>query len=123
MVFISFPTSTTSEEEALLKKYEKLEKKRKSLEKATKPEPEVVATTNNKPLEAKDARKVIEKLKKTGQLPQIMINSGRKSEFKRKLPSGGSSASSAAKQAKIADESREVVSYEDDLFSWLISDK
>lgn len=109
MVFISFPNSTTSEEETLLKKYEKLEKKRKSLEKATKPEPEVVAITNNKPPEAKDAKKVIEKLKKTGQLP--IINTGKKSEFKRKLPQN-----SANKQPKVADDSREVVSYDDDLF-------
>lgn len=115
MVFISFPNNTTSEEEALLKKYLKLEKKRKSLEKAAKPEPEVVATTNNKPLEAKDAKKVIEKLKKTGQLPQIIINNGRKSEFKRKVPLNNPAA--VAKHSKVLDESREVVSYEDDLFS------
>lgn len=115
MVFISFPNSTTSEEENLLKKYEKLEKKKASLIKAAKPEPEVVATTSNKPLEVKDAKQVIEKLKRTGQLPQIQINSGRKSEFKRKIPQ--SAASSANKSAQITDESREVVSYEDDLFS------
>lgn len=114
MVFISFPSSTTSEEETLLKKYEKLEKKRKSLEKAAKPEPEVVATTSNKPLEAKDAKLVIEKLKKTGQLPQI-VNSNRKSEFKRKIPQ--TPASTSNKQPKLVDESREVVSYDDDLFS------
>lgn len=113
MVFISFPNSTTSEEEALLKKYEKLEKKRKSLEKANKPEPEVVTSTDNRPLEAKDAKKVIEKLKKTGQLPMIQTN--RKSEFKRKLPQ--SAANSSNKQPKIVEEPREVVSYEDDLFS------
>lgn len=116
MVFISFPTSTTSEEENLLKKYQKLEKKRKSLEKSAKPEPEVVATTNNKPLEVKDAKKVIEKLKKTGQLPQIIINTNKKTEFKRKIPQS-SAASSANKQPKIEDEQREVVSYEDNLFS------
>lgn len=109
MVFISFPNSNTSEEEALLKKYEKLQKKRRSLEKATKPKPEIVATTNNKPLEAKDAKKVIEKLKETGRIPQI-INMNRKSQFKRKIP-----AASASKQPKV--EAREVVSYEDDLFS------
>lgn len=114
MVFISFPTSTTSEEELLVKKYEKLEKKRKSLQKAAKPAPEIVTTTNNKPLEAKDAKKVIEKLKKTGQLPQIVINSGRKSEFKRKIPQSitGSSANKLPKP-----DEREVVSYDDDLFS------
>lgn len=106
MVFISFPPSTTSEEQSLLKKYEKLEKKRKSLDKAFKPEPEVVATTNNKPLEAKDAKKFIEKLKKAGQLPQISTN--RKSEFKRKIPQN-----TATKQQKVEDDSREVVSYED----------
>lgn len=111
MVFISFPTSTTSEEEGLLKKYQKLEKKRKSLEKAAKPEPEVVATTNDKPLEVKDAKKVIEKLKKTGQLPQIMSNTGRKSEFKRKIPQNF--ATPANKQPKKDEESREVVSYDD----------
>lgn len=111
MVFISFPSSLTNEEEALLKKYEKLDKKRKSLEKASKPEPEVVTTTNNKPLEAKDAKKVIEKLKKTGQLPMIQTN--KKSEFKRKLPQN----STANKQPKVEEENREVVSYEDDLFS------
>jgi len=115
MVFISFPTSTTSEEESLLKKYEKLERKRKSLEKVAKTEPEVVATTNNKPLEAKDAKKVIEKLKKMGQLPQIM-NTGRKSEFKRKIPQN-SLPSLPKKTATVTEESREVVSYEDDLFS------
>lgn len=113
MVFISFPSSTTSEEENLVKKYEKLEKKRKSLEKAAKPEPEVVATTSNKPLEAKDAKKVIEKLKKMGQLPQI-TNTGRKSEFKRKIPQ---TPASGSKQAKVSEEQREVVSYDDDLFS------
>lgn len=96
-----------------MKKYEKLEKKRKSLEKANKPEPEVVATTNNRPVEAKDAKKVIEKLKKTGQLPMIQAN--KKSEFKRKIPQNAQS--SANKQPKIAEESREVVSYDDDLFT------
>lgn len=95
----------------MLKKYEKLEKKRKNLEKANKPEPEVVATINSKPPEAKDAKKVIEKLKKTGQLP--IINTGKKSEFKRKLPQ----TSSSNKQPKVVEESREVVTYEDDLFS------
>lgn len=114
MVFISFPTSTTSEEEALLKKYVKLDKKRKSLEKAAKPEPEIVATTNNRPLEAKDAKIVIEKLKKIGQLPQI-TNTGRKSEFKRKIPQ--TTASTAKIQAKSTEESRKMISYEDDLFS------
>lgn len=109
MVFISFPNSTTSEEEALLKKYEKLQKKRKSLEIAAKPKPEVVTTTSNKPLEAKDAKKVIENLKKTGRIPQI-INPAKKSEFKRKIPTN-----SAAKQPKI--EAREVMSYEDDIFN------
>lgn len=115
MVFISFPTSTTSEEEALLKKYDKLDKKKRSLEKAAKPEPEVVAISNNKPPEAKDAKKVIERLKKMGQLPQI-TNSGRKSEFKRKIPQIAAT-SSANKQPKLEDDSREVISYEDDLFS------
>lgn len=114
MVFISFPTSTTSEEDNLVKKYQKLVKKRRALEKATKPEPEVVATTSSKPLEAKDAKKFIEKLKKSGQLP-LITNTNRKSEFKRKLPQN--SASSSSKQPKVSDESREVVSYEDDLFS------
>lgn len=116
MVFISFPNSTTSEEESLIKKYEKLQKKRRSLEKAAKPKPEIVATTNNKPLEAKDAKKVIEKLKQSGQLPQI-INTNRKSEFKRKIPLN-TATTSANKQSKVSDEKREVVSYdEDDLFS------
>lgn len=116
MVFISFPTSTTSEEETLLKKYEKLEKKRNALEKSIKPEPEVVAQTNSKPVEAKDAKKVIERLKKTGQLPQI-INTAKKSEFKRKIPQA--SSSSANKTPRVTeDEAREVVSYDDDdLFS------
>lgn len=116
MVFISFPTSTTSEEETLLKKYEKLDKKRKSLENSSKPEPEVIATTNSKPVEAMDAKKVIEKLKMTGQLPQIMNSAGRKTEFKRKLPQGGGS-NSVNKQPKLSEGSREVVSYDDDLFS------
>lgn len=114
MVFISFPVSTTSEEENLLKKYEKLEKKRKALEKAIKPEPEVVAQTNSKPVEAIDAKKVIERLKRSGQLPQI-INTSKKSEFKRKIPQTSASANKQARQAE--EESREVVSYEDDLFS------
>lgn len=96
-----------------MKKYAKLEKKRKSLLKATKPEPEVVSTTNNKPLEAKDAKKVIATLKKMGQLPQI-VNTSRKSEFKRKIPQSSASSTSASKQPKPADESREVVSYDDD---------
>ena len=109
MVFISFPSSTTSEEDTLLKKYEKLAKKRRSLEQSVKPEPEIVATSNNKPVEAKDAREVIERLKGKGRLPIITIN--KKSEFKRKAPQ-----SSAPKQQKLM-ESREVVSYEDDLFS------
>lgn len=119
MVFISFPPNHTSEEENLLKKYEKLAKKIASLDKASKPEPEIVATTNNKPVEAKDARKVIEKLKKTGQLSQInqLINSGKKTEFKRKIPQSSLAHSSANKQARLDEESREVVSYEDDLFS------
>lgn len=113
MVFISFPTSTTSEEEGLLKKYEKLEKKKKSLEKAAKPEPEVVATINHgKPLEAKDAQKVIEKLKKSGQLPQILINTGKKTEFKRKIRQN-----IASKQSDSSQESRSLVTYDEDLFS------
>lgn len=116
MVFISFPNSTTSEEENLLKKYEKLEKKRKSLEKAQKPVPEVVTTTNDKPLEAKDARKLIEKLKKTGQLSKIVINNGRKSEFKRKIPQNPAGVS-AIKQPKAVEEEREAICYEDDIFS------
>lgn len=116
MVFISFPTSTTSEEETLIKKYEKLEKKKKSLEKATKPEPEIVTKTNNKPLEAKDAKTVIEKLKQTGQLPQIILKPSVKSEFKRKIPSSASAHSSASKQAKVVEEARGIVSYDDDLF-------
>lgn len=113
MVFISFPNLLTSEEEHLLKRYEKLAKKQKSLDKATKPEPEVVTTTNNRPIEAKDAKKVIEKLKKTGQLPMIQPN--KKSEFKRKLPA----ATAAAKQPKVTmEDNREVVTYDDDdLFS------
>lgn len=116
MVFIKFPTSITSEEETLSKKYEKLARKRKALENAAKPEPEVVTTTNNKPVEAIDAKKVIEKLKMTGQLPQIINNTGRKTEFKRKLPQNvGTSA--VSKQPKISDASRDVVSYEDDIFS------
>lgn len=114
MVFISFPTNTTSEEDALSKKYEKLDKKRKLLEKANKPEPEVVAVTNNRPLEAKDAKKVIETLKKTGQLPMIQAN--KKFGFKRKLPQV--SANSANKQTKVEEEKREVISYEDDIFDF-----
>lgn len=114
MVFISFPANTTSDEENLLKKYEKLDKKKKSLEQASKPEPQVISKDLEKPLEAKDAKKVIEKLKQKGALPQI-INSGKKQEFKRKLPANGV----PKKQPKIQiDEARqEVVSYEDDLFS------
>lgn len=117
MVFISFPSSNTSEEDALLKKYQKLEKKRKSLEKAAKPEPEIVATTNDKPLEVKDAKKVIENLKRTGQLPQIMINTGKKSEFKRKIPQNFDTPASKQSKNEQPEESREVVSYDDDLFS------
>lgn len=114
MVFISFPTSTTSEEETLLKKYEKLEKKRKALEKAAKPEPEVVAQTSSKPVEAKDAKKVIEKLKKTGQMP-LIINTSKKSEFKRKLPLHATPANKI--KVPTDEEAREIVSYDDDLFS------
>lgn len=110
MVFISFPNNTTSEEENLLKKYEKLAKKRKSLENAVKPEPQVVTTSSNKPLEAKDARIVIEKLKKTGQLP--MITSNRKSEFKRKLPQ----TQKASKQVKVDDVHRDILTYDDNEF-------
>lgn len=98
-----------------MKKYEKLDKKRKQLGKVHKPEPEVVTATSNRPLEAKDAKKVIEKLKKTGQLPMIQAN--KKSEFKRKIPQNLSSSQTAMKRAKAAEESREVVSYDDDLFS------
>ena len=89
------------------KKYEKLAKKRKSLEKSVKPEPEIIATSNSKPVEAKDAREVIERLKGNGRLPIITIN--RKSEFKRKAPQ-----SSAIKQQKL-EENREVVSYDDSI--------
>jgi hypothetical protein len=109
MVFISFPTNLTSEEELLLKKYEKLEKKRKSKQ-VTKVEPEVV-TDNIKTLEVKDAKEVIAKLKKTGQLPVIQVN--KKSEFKRKQPN----TSSVNKPSAVDEEAREVVSYDDDLFS------
>lgn len=116
MVFISFPSSITSEEETLSKKYEKLARKRKALEDAAKPEPEVVTTTNNKPVEAIDAKKVIEKLKMTGQLPQIINNTGRKTEFKRKLPQNVG-VSTTSKQAKVSEAPRNLVSYEDDLFS------
>lgn len=108
MVFISFPASLTSEEELLLKKYEKLDKKRKS-KLITKVEPEVVAD-NIKPLEVQNAKDVIAKLKKTGQLPVIQAN--KKSEFKRKQPS----ASVVKANAVGEEEAREVVSY-DDLFS------
>lgn len=109
MVFISFPTSLTHEEEFLLKKYEKLDKKRKSKQ-VIKVEPEVVAD-NTKPLEVKNARDVIEKLKKKGQLPVIQAN--KKSEFKRKQPGG------AVHKPNVVgvEETREVVSYDDDLFS------
>lgn len=117
MVFISFPHSTTSEEDSLVKKFEKLEKKRKSLEKAANPEPEVVATTNIRTTEAKDAKKVIETLKRTGQLPYIIANQNKKTEFKRKIPRTSNAQTSANNQARLAEESREVLSYEDDLFS------
>lgn len=119
MVFISFPVDTTSEEETLVKKYEKLAKKRKHLEKAAKPEPEVIAKTHNKPMEAKDAKKVIEKLKKTGQLNKIIINPGKKTEFKRKIPQQQMVHQSASKSETNADPeaNREAVSYDDDLFS------
>lgn len=120
MVFISFPQATTSEEDNLLKKYEKFERKKKSLEKAANPEPEVVATTNNRPLEAKDAKKVIENLKKTGQLPHIIATQTKKTEFKRKIPTitTPNAQSSTAKQAKLdeakLDEAkREMVTYDE----------
>ena len=109
MVFISFPASLTSEEEFLLKKYEKLDKKRKSKQ-VTKVEPEIVAD-NVKPLEVQNAKDVIAKLKKSGQLPVIQAN--KKSEFKRKQP-----GAVVNKTNSIGDEeSREMVSYDDDLFS------
>lgn len=117
MVFISFPTNTTNEEEALLKKYEKLEKKKSSFEKAAKPEPEVVATTHNKPLEAKDAKKVIEKLKKTGQLQNIIISNVKKSEFKRKIPPKASNSNISREDSSVEAGSRDIITYEDDLFS------
>ena len=93
-----------------MKKYEKLEKKRKAKQ-VTKVEPEVVAD-NTKPLEVLDAKEVIAKLKKTGQLP--VIKASKKSEFKRKQP-----ISTAMRPSMVGDEeAREVVSYEDDdLFS------
>jgi ribosomal protein L12E/L44/L45/RPP1/RPP2 len=108
MVFISFPTSFTSEEDFLMKKYEKLDKKRKA-KLVTKVEPEVV-TDNVKPLEVQNAKDVIAKLKKTGQLP--VIQSNKKSEFKRKQPATAPVKTNAVDE----EEAREVVSY-DDLFS------
>lgn len=97
----------------MLKRYEKLTKKQKSLEKVTKPEPEVINTTNNRPLEAKDAKKVIENLKKCGQLPMIQAN--KKSEFKRKLPAN---VVTKKQQKAELEDSREIVRYDDDdLFS------
>lgn len=118
MLFITFPQSTTSEEDNLVKKYQKYERKKKSLEKVANPEPEVVATTNNRPLEVKDAKKVIDILKKTGQLPQIRLSQTKKTEFKRKIPSvsGASAQPSSSKQAKIEDDDRELVTYDDDLW-------
>lgn len=118
MVFISFPQTATSDEENLLKKYEKFERKKKSLEKAANPEPEVVATTNNRPLEAKDAKKVIEILKKTGQLPNIIATQNKKTEFKRKIPTVNtpSAQSSATKQAKVDETNREMVIYEEEFW-------
>lgn len=120
MVFISFPQSTSSEEENLLKKYEKLERKRKSLEKAANPEPEIVKTTFTRSTEAKDAKKVIEALKKSGQLPQIIANQSKKAkEFKRKIPKSSAARSSSGGTQRESDDEqpREVVSYDDDLFS------
>lgn len=118
MVFISFPQTTTSDEENLLKKYEKFERKKKSLEKASNPEPEVVATTNNRPLEVKDAKKVIEILKKTGQLPNIVATQQKKTEFKRKIPtiSAPSAQPSTTKQAKLDEANREMVTYDDEFW-------
>lgn len=107
MVFISFPTNTTSEEENLIKKYEKLDKKRKSLEQAEKPEPEIVSKNFDKPIEAKDAKKVIERLKKKGALPQI--SSGRKQEFKRKA----SQYVVPKKVVKVEEEEEEQICYDD----------
>lgn len=111
MVFISFPSDTTSEEENLLKKYEKLERKRKAIRAAQKPEVEVEKSVKpNKAMEAIDAKLVIEQLKKKGALPQI-INSGQKREFKRKMP-----ANSIKKPKVVEEEKREEISYDDDLF-------
>lgn len=102
----------TSEEETLLKKYDKLKRKITSLEKASQPEPSVKDADKIKPVEVRDAKQVIEDLKRTGQLTQIIqATTQRKTEFKRKIPLA------KAKPGPKLDEPREVVSYEDDLFS------
>lgn len=119
MVFITFPTKTTSEEESLLKKYEKLDRKRNALIEASKPESETESKVAAKPVEVKDAKKVIDLLKQKGALPQIVNNSEKKSEFKRKIPVNHTSSSKKVKitDTKQADEVREAedVAY-DDLF-------
>lgn len=103
MVFISFPSNITSEEETLQKKYDKLEKKLR-LDQATKPEPEIVTKTDVRTVEAKDAKSVIEQLKRKGQLPQIK---SRKTEFKRKIVK-------TSGPRPVTSDSRDVIAYEDD---------
>ncbi|KAG9510414.1 hypothetical protein GZH46_01044, partial [Fragariocoptes setiger] len=118
MVFISFSDKYTEEENALKQKYEKLKRK---------PEPTVAPSLvsalkrNAHDVGAKDAKKVIESLKRTGALPQIKIPEQKvlMSGFKRSKAAeriGASKPPPAKKpdrtQADLEKE-REVVSYED----------
>uniref|UniRef100_A0A8D8VCY6 Negative elongation factor E n=1 Tax=Cacopsylla melanoneura TaxID=428564 RepID=A0A8D8VCY6_9HEMI len=76
MVYIHFPSNHTEEEITLQAKYQKLKRKKKSLQaqKAPRPEPErtQVSSTMKRPIEAKDAREVARKLLKSGAINPIV---------------------------------------------------
>lgn len=76
MVYIHFPSNHTEEEITLQAKYQKLKRKKKSLQaqKAPRPEPEraQVSSTLKRPIEAKDAREVARKLLKSGAINPIV---------------------------------------------------
>ncbi|XP_031641020.1 negative elongation factor E [Contarinia nasturtii] len=89
MVYITFPTNHTEEEQMLQAKYQKLKKKKKALQahKAPKQETEKQLIPK-RAVDARDAREVARKLFKSGAIPAIQKPQMKQDQMSFKRPKG-----------------------------------